>query len=83
MEIFLVLSLKLCQIESVGRPMLFQLCIGNDESDQARKGHSVDALVLRGDEGRGTLRKATGSCERAMIRGCPNGETRPFGVIAA
>jgi len=43
----------------------------------------VDALVLRGDEGRGTLRKATGSCERAMIRGCPNGETRPFGVIAA
>jgi hypothetical protein len=26
------------------------------ESDQVPKGHSVDALALRGDEGRGTLR---------------------------
>ena len=43
--------------------------------------HLVDALVPRGDEGRGTLRKAVGSCEQALIRGCPNGETRPFGVI--
>ena len=30
---------------------------------QAREGHLVDALALRGDEGRDTLRKATGSCE--------------------
>ena len=28
----------------------------NNESDQAKEGHSVDALALRGDEGRGTLR---------------------------
>jgi predicted GIY-YIG superfamily endonuclease len=37
----------------------------------------VDALVLRGDEGRGTLRKAAGRGERPLIRGYPNGETRP------
>jgi hypothetical protein len=28
----------------------------DDESDQVPKGRSVDALALRGDEGRGTLR---------------------------
>jgi hypothetical protein len=38
----------------------------------------VDALAPRGDEGRGTLRKAAGRCERSLIRGCPNGETPPF-----
>jgi hypothetical protein len=32
-------------------------------------------LALRGYEGRATLRKAMGSCEEALIRGCPNGET--------
>ena len=36
----------------------------------------VDALARTGDEGRGKLRKASGSCKRAMIRGCPNGETQ-------
>ena len=35
----------------------------------------VDALALRDDEGRGKLRKATGSCKRALIHGCPNGGT--------
>ncbi len=35
----------------------------------------VDALALRDDEGRGKLRKATGSCKRALIRRCPNGAT--------
>ena len=39
--------------------------------------HTVDALAWRGDEGRGKLRKAWGSCTRAVISGCPNGETRP------
>ena len=34
-----------------------------------------DAWALGGDEGRGKLRKATGSCKRAMIRRCPNGAT--------
>ncbi len=47
---------------------------------RAREGHSVDALVPGGDEGRGTLRKAMGSREQALIRGCPNGATHPFGV---
>jgi hypothetical protein len=36
----------------------------------------VDALVQRGDEGRGELRKASGSRKQALIRGYPNGETR-------
>jgi hypothetical protein len=48
--------------------------IGN-ESDQVPKGRSVDAWARAGDEGRGTLRKAVGSCEQALIRGYPNGET--------
>ena len=36
----------------------------------------MDAWAQVGDEGRGKLRKASGSCKQAMIRGCPNGETR-------
>lgn len=40
-----------------------------------REGHLVDALALGGDEGRGTLRKAMGSREQALIHGCPNGAT--------
>ena len=35
-----------------------------------------DALAPRDDEGRGKLRKATGSRKQALIRGCPNGATR-------
>lgn len=35
----------------------------------------MDALALEGDEGRGTLRKASGRREQSLIRGCPNGET--------
>jgi hypothetical protein len=38
----------------------------------------VDALAQVGDEGRGQLRKASGSCKQAVIRGCPNGETQLF-----
>jgi hypothetical protein len=44
-----------------------------------REGHLVDALALRGDEGRGTLRKARGRCERSAIPGYPNGATHPQG----
>jgi hypothetical protein len=33
-------------------------------------------LALQAEEGRGWLRKASGSCQRAMIRGYPNGETQ-------
>ena len=39
------------------------------------EGCLVDALALRGDEGRGTLRKVMGSREQALIRESPNGET--------
>ncbi len=42
---------------------------------RAREGHSVDALAPGGDEGRGTLRKAMGSREQALIHGYPNGAT--------
>ena len=35
----------------------------------------MDALAETGDEGRGKLRKASGSRTQAVIRRCPNGET--------
>jgi hypothetical protein len=40
----------------------------------------VDALAPGGDERRGTLRKAMGSREQALIRGYLNGATHPYGV---
>ena len=42
-----------------------------------REAQTVDALAVRGDEGRGILRKALGSWKQALIQRCPNGETRP------
>jgi len=39
-------------------------------------GHGVDALAPGADEGRGRRRNAPGSCEQALIRRYPNGETR-------
>ncbi len=33
-------------------------------------------MALRGEEGRGKLRKATGSCTQALIRRYPNGATQ-------
>ena len=36
----------------------------------------VDALTVRGDEGRTRLRKAMGSCQEALIHGFPNGTTQ-------
>jgi hypothetical protein len=47
------------------------------QGSSAKEGHLVDALALRGDEGRGTLRKARGRCERSLIPGSPNGATHP------
>ncbi|KTD43804.1 hypothetical protein Loak_0354 [Legionella oakridgensis] len=41
-----------------------------------REAQTVDALAVRGEEGRGILRKALGSWKRALIRRCPNGGTR-------
>ena len=40
------------------------------------KEHRVDALAPYADEGRGKLRKATGSRKQALNRGYPNGGTR-------
>ena len=37
--------------------------------------HLVNALALRGEEGRSTLRKAAGRREHPVIRGYPNGAT--------
>jgi len=36
----------------------------------------VDALAVGGEERRGSLRKATGSWQQALIRRCLNGGTR-------
>ena len=33
------------------------------------------------EEGRGKLRKATGNCKQVLIRGYPNGETRPSWMV--
>ena len=41
----------------------------------------VDALAVRGDEGRGILRKALGSWKQALIQRCPNGGTRLYESI--
>ena len=35
----------------------------------------TDALAIGGDEGRVSLRKASGSWQKALIRRCPNGGT--------
>ena len=40
------------------------------------QGLTVNALALGGDEGRGRLRKASGSRQQAIIRGHPNGATQ-------
>ena len=44
---------------------------------RGKQGHLVDALAPRGDEGRGTLRKAWGSREQALSPRSPNGATPP------
>ena len=51
------------------------LRIKNDEKSSYKE-HRVDALAPYADEGRGKLRKATGSRKQASIRRYPNGETR-------
>src|SRR5712691_2107841 len=56
-----------------GLPHLMVFAVGCG-ARSTKEGHLVDALALRGDEGRGTLRKARGRCERSLIPGSPNGE---------
>ena len=43
------------------------------DKSSSEQEHRVNALAPRADEGRGKLRKAWGSCKRALIPGCPNG----------
>ena len=43
----------------------------------------MNALVPRGDEGRGTLRKAEGRGERPWILGSPNGATHRFYAVSS
>jgi hypothetical protein len=42
-----------------------------------REAQTVDALAVRGEEGRVILRKAVGSWNRALSHRYPNGGTRP------
>ena len=49
---------------------------GSSDEKSSYKEHRVDALAPYADEGRGKLRKATGSRKQALIRRHPNGETR-------
>jgi hypothetical protein len=46
------------------------------KSTEVNQGRMGDALAPGDDEGRGKLRKFTGSCKRVKIRKCPNGATR-------
>src|SRR4029077_3035393 len=68
--------LPLCAAANAAPSLEF---LGRRRVSSAREGHLVDALALRGDEGRGTLRKARGRCERSLIPGSPNGATHPKG----
>ncbi len=45
---------------------------------RSNKGCLVDALAIRGDEGRERLRKVRASCQYALTPECPNGETQSF-----
>ena len=56
--------------------MTIEFLVQQEILGQATKGKRVDALVRRGDEGRGKLRKASVSCKQTMTRGFPNGATR-------
>ncbi len=49
---------------------------GSATKKSSYKEHRVDALAPYAEEGRGQLRKATGSGKQALIRRYPNGETR-------
>jgi hypothetical protein len=68
------LSSDLCPLISARG---FAACSGLG-AGAAQEGHLVDALAPRGDEGRGTLRKAEGRGERPVILGSPNGATHRF-----
>ena len=57
-----------------------QPCPEGSGGRSREQGRTVDALVPWADEGRGKLRKSSGSRTQALIRGRPNGGTRRDGV---
>ena len=69
--------MRIVLFENLGRKQAF----GSVEPDVSLRqvgevqDNTVDALAVRGDEGRGSLRKVPGSWQQASIRECPNGET--------
>ena len=50
--------------------------LGTAGDQESKEGRRVDALALRGEEGRDKLRKAAGIGTYELIRGYPNGATR-------
>src|SRR5262249_61750612 len=70
-----------CVLDDARPHPLVENCRANtsikNEELPSYKEPTVDALAPDADEGRGWLRKATGSCRpSAITRGSPNGETR-------
>ena len=56
-----------------------RLTPGFGVSGSSDEAHTVNALATTGDERRGSLRKAPGSGQHALIRRSLNGETHPQG----
>ena len=69
-------DLKERPVASVETRERIQLVSGSSDEKSSYEEHREDALAPYADEGRGKLRKAASSRKQAMIRGCPNGETR-------
>ena len=73
----------LCRMDKRRPDRMVELCrlyIRNDRT--RRQEHLVNALALRGEEGRSTLRKAAGRREHPLIRGYPNGATHRFMTVS-
>ena len=62
--------------ERLGKKQQIGLRIIERSTKSSYKEHRVDALAPYAEEGRGKLRKATGSRKQATIRRYPNGGTR-------
>ena len=54
----------------------YKATLGGNNGGSSEEGRGADALALGAEERRGKLRKATGSCKQAKIRGYPNGAIR-------
>ena len=63
--------------------MLSDVLYENIELDIKRKRALGGCLGINGDEGRDSLRKATGNWQEVLIRGCPNGGTHNICCIVS